>query len=128
MGKKAKTRSFLSFFCALVPIEFQTILNIIGLVGVSVISYGLWTCMGELEKLKEINGNVATSIAQLTQRPEWSGENSQSILSDGDKLSRPDIIKTDNFHSQRSKRETSMRGSNIPDFVYDPFSQTDRVR
>ena len=129
MGKKWKTKSLLNTMCSFLSFEFQTLLNITGLVCVIVISYVLWSCLGELEKLRNFNGNFAASVAHLTQRtdwsdsdlqPDWSDDDLQSILKSGDKHRK--------YEFQRSKRDVSKRGSNIPDFVYDPFSQTDRVR
>ena len=132
MGNKAfACHSFVAF-------EFQTFLNIIGLALVTVISYGLWTCLGELEDLRKFNGKVARTIAQLPQRtdwhnndlhPDWSDVDLLSdwtgvdLLSDwpdvdlysklksGDTLSKASIIKSNqNLPFQRSKREISKGG------------------
>ena len=127
MGKIKKAKAF-NTFCSVMPVEFQTFLNIIGLVGVSAISYGLWTCLGELEKLRQLNGNVATTIAQLTQRPDWPNADLQSMFIAREKVSSDGVLNNNNFQAQRSKRDTSKRARNLPDFIYDPFSNVDRVR
>ena len=98
------------------PVEFQTFLNIIGLVGVSAIFYGLWTCLEELEKIREFNGNLASTIVQMAQRTDLSSSNFDKLV--GQKNS---------FPSQRSKRGASNRGTNLPEFIYDPFSSLDKV-
>ena len=116
--------------------EWQTFLKIIGLFFVTVISYGLWTCLEELEKLRTLNGNVAMTVAHMTQRSDWSIDDLQSdwpdldfnsISKTGHKRAKTNILNNGNLQSQRYKRETHGRGNNLPDFAYDPFSQTDRV-
>ena len=128
MGKKWKARSFFITVGSYLPVEFQTVLNIFGLVSVTVISYFLWSCLGELDKLRNLNDKVATSFRQ-TQRSDvsdkilqtdWFNDDSQFFLSVGDRQLNSD------FH--RSKRDAPRREKSNPDFIYDPFSPTDRVR
>ena len=128
MGKKWRARSFLNTVGSYLPFEFQTLLNIIGLVCVTVISCVLWSCLGELDRLRKFNGNVVKSSVHLTQysdrsdsnlQTDWFDDDSQFSLNFGDKQLNSDY--------QRSKRDASRSERNNPDFVYDPFSPTDRV-
>ena len=128
MGKKWRARSFFNSVGSYLPVEFQTVLNIIGLVSMTVISYFLWSCLGELDKLRNLNDKVATSFHR-TQRSDvpdkilktdWFNDDSQFFLNIGDRQLNSD------FH--RSKRAAPRREQSNPDFMYDPFSPTDRAR
>ena len=115
MGRTKKYSAFKTF-CSILPVEFQTFLNILGLVGVSAISYGLWTCLGELEKLREVNSNVASSVARFAERSE---------LLHGSLDAQMSVDKS--FQSHRLKRQAPKRGTNLPEFMFDSFSSVDRV-